>query len=322
MYVDMPLDELRAYRPARTEPEDFDAFWKATLDEARAAARPAVLDPVATRLTMADVFDVTFTGFAGQSVKAWLWLPRGHGGPLPCIVEYLGYGGGRGPAYDMKLWPAAGYAHLIMDSRGQSSHYGSADTPDLGHDGSPQVGGFTTRGIRSPHTHYYRRLFTDAVRAVDTARTLDAVDPERIVVKGGSQGGGIALAAAGLSEGLAGALVDVPFLCGYRRATEITDEYPYREIADYLRYRRDRVEETFHTLSYLDGINFAARADAPAMFSVGLMDAVCPPSTVFAAYNHWAGTDKDICVWTYNGHDGGAAHQTGEHLDWLARVLG
>lgn len=321
MYVDMPLEELQTFRPARTEPEDFDTFWKTTLDEARAAARPAVLEPVETRLKLAEVYDVTFSGFDGQPIKAWLWLPRERGGPLPCIVEYLGYGGGRGPAYDMKLWPAAGYAHLIMDSRGQSSWYGSADTPDAGFDGSPQVGGFVTRGIASPHTHYYRRLFTDAVRAVDTARALDAVDSDRIVIKGGSQGGGIALAAAGLCDGLAGALVDVPFLCAYRRATEITNEYPYREIADYLRYRRDRVEETFRTLSYLDGVNFAARAHAPAMFSVGLMDPVCPPSTVFAAYNHYAGTDKEMCVWTYNEHDGGAAYQTGKHLEWLATTL-
>jgi cephalosporin-C deacetylase len=36
----------------------------------------------------------------------------------------------------------------------------------------------------------------------------------------------------------------------------------------------------FATLSYFDGVNFAKRATAPAMFSVALMDQVCPPSTV------------------------------------------
>ena len=45
------------------------------------------------------------------------------------------------------------------------------------------------------------------------------------------------------------------------------------------------VEQVFKTLSYFDGVNFAARAHAPALFSVALMDAVCPPATVFAAYN-------------------------------------
>ena len=77
-------------------------------------------------------------------------------------------------------------------------------------------------GILDPSTHYYRRLMSDAARAVEAARALPDVDAERIVVAGGSQGGGLSLAAAGLSEGLAGSLPDVPFLCHYRRATEIT----------------------------------------------------------------------------------------------------
>ena len=32
---DMPLEELRKYRPPRAEPEDFDAFWADTLAATR-----------------------------------------------------------------------------------------------------------------------------------------------------------------------------------------------------------------------------------------------------------------------------------------------
>ena len=32
---DLSLDKLRAYRSKSTEPEDFDAFWSGTLEEAR-----------------------------------------------------------------------------------------------------------------------------------------------------------------------------------------------------------------------------------------------------------------------------------------------
>ncbi len=80
---------------------------------------------------------------------------------------------------------------------------------------------------------------------------------------------------------------DVPFLCHYRRATEIMDTFPYNEIGNYCKTHRDKVETVFRTLSYFDGVNFAARAKAQALFSVGLMDMVCPPSTVYAAYNHY-----------------------------------
>jgi len=86
---------------------------------------------------------------------------------------------------------------------------------------------------------------------------------------------------------------DVPFLCHYRRATEVTDDHPYEEIARYCMTHRDHVEDVFNTLSYFDGVNLGTRANAQALFSVGLRDEICPPSTVFAAYNHYKGT-KDI----------------------------
>jgi cephalosporin-C deacetylase len=173
-----------------------------------------------------------------------------------------------------------------------------------------------TRGVLDPNDYYYRRVYADAVRAVEAARSHPLVDSDRIVVAGGSQGGGIAQAVAGLVPGLAGALIDVPFLTGFRRATEIVDTMPYREIVDYLKVQRANEDQVFKTLSYFDGMNFAARATVPALFSVGLMDQTCPPSTVFAAYNHYAGP-KDIRVWPYNQHEGGQSQQLLEELYWL-----
>jgi cephalosporin-C deacetylase len=58
------------------------------------------------------------------------------------------------------------------------------------------------------------------------------------------------------------------------------------------------------TLSYVDGVNFAARSRVPARFSAALMDDIVPPSTVFAAYNAYAGP-KQVQVWPYNGHEAG-----------------
>lgn len=239
------------------------------------------------------------------------------------MVEYIGYNGGRGLPHEYLTWSAAGYAHLVMDSRGQGSGgYTHAVTPDPAPAGDPSTPGFLTRGIGSPETYYYRRLFTDAARAVDTARAHPAVDPDRVAVAGASQGGGIAIAAAALSRGLAGAMVDVPFLCDFRHAVEITDNHPYLELVTYCRTQRHRAEAVFDVLDYFDGVNLAARATAPALFSVALMDATCPPSTVFAAYNHWAGADKDIRVWKYNGHEGGGAFQTAAQMARLAELFG
>src|SRR4051794_24146557 len=100
MYVDLSEAELRDYHSSQVDPADFDEFWATTLDASRAAAdRTAVsVVPVDTGLTTLDVFDVTFPGFGGQPVRGWLKVPSGRegAGSLPLLVEYVGYGGGRG----------------------------------------------------------------------------------------------------------------------------------------------------------------------------------------------------------------------------------
>jgi cephalosporin-C deacetylase len=317
MLFDLPLEQLRRYVPPRTEQPDFDAFWERTLAEAR--MHPMKPDLVAYPLQPAtvEVFDVTYPGYAGQPVKGWLLLPRHRTGPLPCIVEFIGYGGGRGLPVDWLTWSAFGYAHFVMDTRGQGSVWLPGDTPDTEDlTGHPQVPGFMTRGVLSPDTYYYRRVFTDAVRAVDAMRTIPTIDPSRIVVTGGSQGGGITVAVTGLVPDLAAGMPDVPFLCHYRVATEITDRDPYHEIVQFCKIHRAKTETVFTTLSYFDGVNLSARARCPALFSVGLMDDICPPRTVFAAFNHYAGT-KEIRVWPYNQHEGGQSAQTLEKIQWL-----
>ena len=143
-----------------------------------------------------ETFDVTFPGFGSDPIRAWLTRPRGVDARLPVVVHYQGYGGGRGLPVENLIWPAAGYAQLFMDTRGQGSTWsGGGHTADP-HGSGPAAPGYLTRGIESFETLYYRRLITDAVRAVDAARALPGIDPDRVVVAGGSQGGGLALAAA------------------------------------------------------------------------------------------------------------------------------
>lgn len=311
-WVDLPLDELRVHQSAVVPADDVREFWALRLAAARAAAAPVSLNEVPTSLSLLDVRDVTFSGADGQPVRGWFLRPRGANEDLPCLVQYIGYGGGRGPHVDWTLWPSAGWATLVMDTRGQ----GWADTPDTGMTGNPQVPGFVTRGITDPREHFYTRVFVDAARAVDTARELPGVDAARIAVGGGSQGGGITIAAAALSEGLIGALVGVPFWCDVLRAASITDSDPYVELRNYLKARPYDQPAVERTLRYLDGVVLAGLASTPALFEIGLMDDVCPPSTCFAAFHAWAGP-KEVREYFWNGHEGGDSHHRELSLRWL-----
>ncbi|MEV3860371.1 acetylxylan esterase [Streptomyces sp. NPDC050095] len=315
-HFDLPLDELRAFKPALTAPDDFDAFWEKTLAETREHDLDARFEPVDVPYTAVDVFDVTYAGFGGHPVKGWLILPAGTTEPIPAVVEYIGYSGGRGLPHTHLRWAAAGFAHFVMDTRGQGSGGSVGDTTDpVG--SAPSVSGFMTRGVQDPHDYYYRRVYTDGVRAVDAARSHPLVDASRVAVTGGSQGGGITIAVAGLVPDLKAAAPDVPFLCHFGRAATLTERHPYREIALYLKAHIGEDERVFRTLSYFDGMNFAARATAPGLFSAALEDLTCPPSTVFAAYNHWAGAERSMEVYAFNDHEGGGPFQQAVQLRWI-----
>ncbi|MFF5499226.1 acetylxylan esterase [Streptomyces aquilus] len=318
---DLPLDELRTYRSTSPEPEDFDAFWSKTLQEAREHDLDARFEPVDTGLSTVRVYDVTFAGFGGHPVKGWLTLPAGAEEPLPVVVEFMGYGVGRGLPHEHLLWASTGRAHFVMDSRGQGSGWGGGGATADPVGAGPSYPGFMTRGIESPETYYYRRLFTDAVRAVEAARSHPLVDPARTAVTGISQGGGITLAVGGLVPDLVAVAPDVPFLCHFPRAATMTDSHPYREIGLFLKTHRGRTEDTLRTLSYFDGVHFAARGSAPALFSTALEDTVCPPSTVFAAFNSWAHEDREIEVYDFNDHEGGGPYQEAAKLRWLRSRL-
>jgi cephalosporin-C deacetylase len=319
---DLSLAELQDYRPEVSEPTDFDDFWSATLAGSREAGGEVTVSAASELYATVDVHDVTFPGYGGDPVKAWLILPAHREGPLPAVVEFVGYGGGRGLPTERLAWATAGYASFVMDTRGQGSVWGSGgETPDP-HGSGPAVPGFMTRGIESPETYYYRRVFTDAVRAVDAVRSLPEVDASRVSVTGGSQGGGIAIAAAGLSDGLVAAMPDVPFLCHFERAIGFTGSDPYQEVVRWLAVHRGAEARVFETLSYFDGVNFARRADAATLFSVGLLDPVCPPSTVYAAFNAYGGAHKEMSVFPFNEHEGGQGYQWEAQAGFLRRVLG
>jgi cephalosporin-C deacetylase len=297
-------------------PGDLEEFW----DETLAAPVPELLafEAVESGLVAVETFDVTFGGFGGDPVRGWLHLPAEplRSAPLPGVVQLQGYNGGRGLPHEHVFWATAGFAHLVVDTRGQGSGWSTGATADPAGSGPAQPG-FLTRGIEDPRSYFYRRAYVDAVRALEVFRAHELIDASRVVVAGASQGGGLALAAAALAgDAVAGLLCDVPFLCDFRRAAALAQAEPYLELVRYLAAHRDDVDSVFRTLDYFDGVVLAPLATAPALFSVALMDQTCPPSTGFAAYHAYGGP-KDIEVYPYNDHEGGGGHHQARQLGWL-----
>src|SRR5580704_11627714 len=296
-WYDLPEEQLKDYRTGTQEPAELDRWWRERLDRARAVAR----EPVLTRYEAGtyapvEVYDTEFSGAAGDRIRAWYLRPAG--GPdlsAPVAVKFIGYGGGRGRPSEHALLPALGYALLVMDTRGQGGRWSTGATGDHadGWHAGPENAKVMTRGIARPEDYYFTRLFTGAAR---------------VAVTGASQGGGLALAAAALvPERVAVCHADVPFLCDIQRAITLAPQPPYTEVPEFLAHQVDLVPAALDTLRYVDCALLARRITARCLLSVGLMDTICPPSTVFAAYNEIT-AGKDISVHPFTGHAVPQAH--------------
>jgi cephalosporin-C deacetylase len=51
------------------------------------------------------------------------------------------------------------------------------------------------------------------------------------------------------------------------------------------------------------------------------MDTICPPSTVYAAFNRHTNATRQIEVYTHNGHEGGQAFQFSKQARFLADLV-
>lgn len=298
--IDMPLDQMRQYKPSLYRESDFDPFWQSTLRTALDRPLNAELIPYSLPFSNVSCYAVRFDGFddgVGASRIAGWYLRPAAGGRFPGVCVYHGYSGRGARPLDLAALASQGVAVLSMDCRGQNGQ---------SQDGAPTVEGqqmgWMTKGIRSPQRYYYRYVYADAVRALELLARRDEVDDARLAITGGSQGGGITLAVAALSDRPILALPDVPFLCDFRRAIQITPAGPYPEIVNFLKVFPEQQDAAMRSLSYCDCLNLAPGIRCRTVVSNGLWDDVCPPSTIFGVYNHIA-AEKQMVVYPFHKHE-------------------
>ncbi len=294
--IDMPLEQMRQYKPTLYREADFEDFWEST-------AREAVDQPLNNELIPYDLpaaelqsYAVRFDGFKGGRLAGWYVRPTRRG-KFPGVCVYHGYSGRGARPLDVLALAAQGVCVLSMDCRGQNGQ--SQDNAVTNEGFAP---GWMTKGIREPKQYYFRYVYADAVRALEMLARREEVDDSRLAITGGSQGGGITLAVAALSDRPILALPDCPFLCDFRRAIEVAPAGPYGEVVTFLRSFPHLYPDVMRTLSYCDCINLAPWITCRTIVCNCLWDDVCPPSTIFAAYNHVL-AEKRIEVYPFHKHE-------------------
>ena len=306
----MPRLAADKYVSKVRKPDDIDQFWEEVLAEtAKIPLDPeVVLDPLRSSDEI-DVYEVFYTSLDRVRIAGWYAVPKQRDGLLPGLLQV--------PGYNMeppvpKVWARKGYAAFSAAPRGKLRSHRQFN---------PGYPGLLTYGMVDRNTYSYRGFYMDACRAVEFLLARDEVDGDRIGVTGHSQGGGLTVSTAALRPEIKAAAAGAPYLCGYMDAIDLTDAYPYREIADYLRMNPDSQQQVEDTLAYFDGINLAHRITCPIIVSVGLQDSTCPPETGYAMFNAIASADKRMYAYDGHGHDANNHQHTAVIDAFLAKHL-
>jgi len=300
--IDKPLAELRTYQGINPRPDDFDRFWEEALAEMEAQEPHVELRPAAFRAPTADCFHLFFTGVGGSRVHAKYLRPRNITGRKPAVLMFHGYSGDSGDWCEKLAYVGLGFSVFAMDCRGQGGI-----SEDLGGVRGNTFKGQIIRGLDDdPHKFTFRQIFLDTAQLAKIAMDFDFVDPERVGVLGGSQGGALTLACASLVPTIRRAAPVFPFLSDYQRVWEMDlANDAYEELRTYFRRydpRHEREHEIFTKLGYIDIQNLTPRIRADVLMGTGLMDTICPPSTQFAAYNKIT-SKKEVLVYPDFGHE-------------------
>lgn len=269
--------------PSLAVPDDFDAYW--TAQRQLLLENPA--EPTITRVQSPDdaieVFDVQIAvPDIGKNVSAYFAKPKGAKPKSVPAILYPHSAGVRGSDLPHAVRGAKiGAICLDVNAHGVRNgkppeFYAQLLEGDLK--------GYASRGLENPDQNYFRGMYLRLWRALDFLTQQPEWDGQILIVEGSSQGGGQALVIAGLDPRVTLCLANVPALCDL--TAPVVDRQPGWPRMLGKQADGSINQKAIEALRYVDAMNFASRIQCPTVVSVGFIDHVCAPSTVYAAFNN------------------------------------
>ncbi len=265
------------FKPELTRSEDFSEFWKDTLSELSRIPMDAKIEPVPEAGTKnSDAFKVSLAVLGGRRVHCWYWRPKAPG-RYPARFELPS--SGVYPRQALHVPHAANYCGMWIAIHGLPVDYDPKNPPK-----DPAAWNYWTHGIDSPKTSMWRTIYASLVRGMDFLCSRKEVDPKRIMVSGGSQGGGLTMVLAGLDQRVSFA---APAHSGLPRLDWTVLHgpgfWPFRMQAKPAGQSQGRF---LKTLSYFDAANFTPDIRCPVVAEVSLLDTVTASGNQICALAH------------------------------------
>lgn len=295
----MNLEQLSSYTGNLPAPEDFDAFWQKAVKDLANTDTDVSITPAHFQVPGAECFDVYFTGIGGAKVYAKYVRPIAKE-PVPAVLLFHGYTISSPDWADLLMYPCAGMAVFALDCRGQGGK-----SQDVGGVlGNTHMGHLIRGATQGPEHLLYRAIYLDSLRLSQIAQSLPEVDKNKLYATGGSQGGGLAVACAGLNQSIKKLSILFPFLSDIKAQYQAHGQ-AFAEIRQYFRSfdpTHERADELFHCLSYIDVKNFAPSIHADTLMMSGAEDQMVPLAGQYALFNTLCGKKRHILYPEY-GHE-------------------
>ena len=316
------LVDPEKFLPGFATPKDLRGYWDGELARMR-KVRPVVKTYPAVGVSEADsaafeCYRIEINMPDGNPCRGYVAYPRcAAPGTLPIYMLFHGAGVNRPHNYatasnvieNAKLGCIALdiNAHGFMDDQPQA-YYDKLNSGELRH--------YPLKDFSSKDDYYFHNMYLRDVRALDYAVTLPQWDGKRVLVKGNSQGGGQALAVAGIDSRVTHCCALVPAL------TDMGGRLDGRKSGWPASANNEKCKTPLgpEVLAYHDGAVLVSLFKGNLYIEAGNIDTTCDPAAVSAAYNNAASASSRQIVYYPHRPHGSRNIAPAWHKDWEEKV--
>lgn len=295
--------EPEKIQPGLPAPDDFLPFWQQEIRDFSAKAAPIEQKKL-------DQYSI-----AGKYTTYLLTIPTPDGhiygflcvpdrsGAQPALVSVCHAGPGfLKPELSDRFVTLALNIHPYSPSEAPQKYTAQNQGKSVNQRFSAQ---YMYQGLPDARRYYFYNAVIGTVGAVEWLAKQPFVNAEKIGYYGQSQGGGFGLILAALTGKFKHTLVLMPAFCDQNAA--VAKRLSGWPCLDSCLPAAGDSKAIAAMARYYDAANFSAAIKTPVRVIVGFQDFVCPPDSVYAAYNQLAGP-KSILNLPRQGHSAGAVY--------------
>lgn len=282
--VGFSVDKIKPYTQ---EPQDFRSFWQKNVEELKQVPMSYTKELYKDYCT--DKIDCYLVKLQidkmGHSMYGFLFYPKNaQPGKHPVVLCPPGAGIKtiKDPMRN-KYYAENGFVRFEVEIHGLDPRISSETFGEISRAFNDRNGGYLANGLENKDIYYMKHVYVGLVRCIDFLTSLPEWDGKNVAVQGGSQGGALAIIAAGLDSRVTQCVANHPALsdmAGYA-AKGGTGGYPHFCRQPQILSNKD----CLNNLAYFDVVNFARYVKAPTYLTWGYNDVTCPPTTSYAVWN-------------------------------------